>query len=162
MLIPFLQLKLPKVAVYCATCDVLEGDGQVMEALRCFRDMQGELTQDADVGNERAKWELGEWSQWNAAGLLWTSEADFQRRCTEGLEKLADAAFDSQNYGEADRHYSTILSFNQPHHAHALIKRSNTRAMMKLWEDALMDADEVCLISAMLSMLVKYFSGDQT
>ena len=78
---------------------------------------------------------------------LRASNADFQRRCTESLEKLADAAFCSQNYDEADRHYSSILSLDQPDRAHTLNKRSHTRAMMKSWENALVDADEVCLIS---------------
>ena len=110
--------------------------------------MQNELAQVTDVDNERAKWELGEWSRWNPFVSSLSINVEFQRRCTESLEKLADAAFGSQNYNEADIHYSTILSLDQPDRAHMLIKRSNTRAMMKLWENALMDADDVCFISA--------------
>ena len=49
-----------KVAVYHAICDVLEGDGRITEAIEYFREMQNQLAQDTDVGNERARWERGE------------------------------------------------------------------------------------------------------
>ena len=48
-------------------CDILEGDGGVMKAIACFREMQRELTADASTHNERAQWELGEWSRSDAA-----------------------------------------------------------------------------------------------
>ena len=44
-------------------CDVLEGDGRITEAARCFQEMQNELTQATDAGNERVQWEFGEWTK---------------------------------------------------------------------------------------------------
>lgn len=49
----------------------------------------------------------------------------------------------SQNYDEVDKYLSTILLLDPLDPVTTLIKRSKARAMMKLWDDALMDADEV-------------------
>jgi len=49
--------------VYRVMCDILERDGRLTEALRCFRQMQNELAEDAVVCDERVEWELGEWLQ---------------------------------------------------------------------------------------------------
>ena len=57
------QLRLAKVVVYRATCEVLEGDSRLTEAIGCFREMQSQLAQDTDSDNEQARWELGEWSR---------------------------------------------------------------------------------------------------
>ena len=62
------------------------------------------------------------------------------------LEKLAEIAMGSQNYNEAAEHFSTILSLNPLDRIDILIKRSKSRAMMNLWEDALKDADEVYFV----------------
>ena len=76
---------------------------------------------------------------------------DFQQRCTQKLEKLADVAMSSQNYNEAAERFSTILSLNPPNRVDILIKRSKAQVMMNSWEEALKDADEVytsCLSAA--------------
>ena len=49
----------------------------------------------------------------------------------------------SHNYNEAEEHFSTVLSLPTPDRVGILIKRSKARLAMKLWDDALEDADEV-------------------
>ena len=75
------------------------------------------------------------------------SDTDFQQRCAQILEKLADAAMGSQNYNEAAENFSTMLSLNPPNCVDILIKRSKARAMMGSWDDALKDADEVYFVT---------------
>ena len=64
----FAQFKLPGFIIYRAICDILEGNGRVDEAIRCFRSMHTELTTEKSFYNERAQWELGRW--------LWSDAAD--------------------------------------------------------------------------------------
>ena len=54
----------------------------------------------------------------------------------------------SENYTEAVEHFSTMLLLDPEDRVDILIKRSRTRAMMELWEDALRDADEVYSVSS--------------
>ena len=56
---PPVQFKLPRLAVYRVICDILEGDGRVMEAINCFRQMQSELSEETSLHDERAQWEYG-------------------------------------------------------------------------------------------------------
>ena len=53
------QFKLPRFLIYCVICDMVEGDGRVLEAIECFRQMQSELSEDTSMDNERMKWEHG-------------------------------------------------------------------------------------------------------
>jgi len=47
--------------VYRIICNTLlvEGDGRLTEALKCFQQMRNELPEDVGVCDERAEWELG-------------------------------------------------------------------------------------------------------
>lgn len=58
---------------------------------------------------------------------------------------------DSESYDEAVKHFSTILLLDQVDQIDFLIKRGKARASMKLWDDALRDADEVYVASHCLS-----------
>jgi hypothetical protein len=63
------QFKLPRFLVYRAICDVLEGDGRLMEVLECFRQMKIELPEDTSTHDGRAQWELGKGFQpWHSQG----------------------------------------------------------------------------------------------
>ena len=50
--------------------------------------------------------------------------------------------------------YSTALSLNPTNPVGLLLKRSNARAMLGLWEDALKDADKVRLDSPWCLMIL--------
>lgn len=52
---------------------------------------------------------------------------------------------DSKDPKEAILQYSVALSLTPQNPAGLLVKRSKARGMLGLWEDALKDADEVCL-----------------
>ena len=56
------QYMFPRFTIYCALCDILEREGKITEAIGCFRQMQSDATVGASVRNERAGWELSEWS----------------------------------------------------------------------------------------------------
>ena len=57
------QFKLSRFVIYCVICDTLEGDGRVMEAIKIFRQMESELSEDTSMCDERMQWEHGEWLQ---------------------------------------------------------------------------------------------------
>ena len=69
----------------------------------------------------------------------------FTQQCIRSLETLGDDAMPSQNYAEAVAHYSMALSLSPVTRGNILIKRSKAYAAARIWEDALKDADEVCL-----------------
>lgn len=55
------QFKLPKFVIHRVVCDVLEGQGRVVEAITCFRQMESELAGDMNFRDEQAQWILSEW-----------------------------------------------------------------------------------------------------
>ena len=69
------------------------------------------------------------------------------QECIKPLEDLGDAAVQSNNPQEAVLQYSAALSLNPLRPAGLLVKRSKVQAMLELWEEALKDADEVCVSS---------------
>lgn len=71
------------------------------------------------------------------------SEADFRQRCRERLEKLADVAIDTRKYDEAIERFSAMLLLDPVDRVDILIRRSKVQQSMRLWEEALSDADEV-------------------
>ncbi|KAI9571574.1 hypothetical protein HD554DRAFT_2168842 [Boletus coccyginus] len=117
------KFKVPRFVVYRVICDILERDGRVTEALKCFRQMQNELPEDAGAHDERSGWEL-----------------DFKARCMKGLEQNGDIAMDSSSYEGAVAHYSTALTLD-PLSVVLLTKRSRARAGIGSWQDSLEDAD---------------------
>lgn len=68
----------------------------------------------------------------------------FGRRCAEKLEHLGDVAVDAQEHDDAITQYSAALSLGLPI-PHIFVKRSKAYMATGLWEDALSDANEVCL-----------------
>ncbi|KAF8545902.1 hypothetical protein OG21DRAFT_1451345 [Imleria badia] len=101
------KFKLPRVVVYRAICDILEGDGRLTEAIEFFRQMRNELQEDAVMEDARAQWEL-----------------EFRGRCVEKLEKLGDTARDSRKHSQAIEYYSNALSLD-PTNNDIHLKRSN-------------------------------------
>lgn len=61
------------------------------------------------------------------------------------LESQGDGAMRSKNYDSAIAHYSVALTITPAalQVATLFVKRSEARAELSLWEDALKDADEV-------------------
>ena len=57
------QFKLLRFVICRVICDMLEGDGHVMEATKCFRQMQSEISEDTSIQDERVQWEHGGWLQ---------------------------------------------------------------------------------------------------
>jgi hypothetical protein len=61
------------------------------------------------------------------------------------LEDIGNVAVQSKNEKEAIASYSAALSLKPPNPVRLLVKRSQARAKIMLWEDALKDADDVWL-----------------
>ena len=55
------QFKLPSFVIYRVICDILEGNGRIVEAIECFRQMQSELSEDMSMHDEQVQWEHGGW-----------------------------------------------------------------------------------------------------
>ena len=72
-----------------------------------------------------------------------SSTSDFRGRCVEKLTKMGDIAMDSKDYNEAIKWYSNALTFDPTNVCDVLLKRSKVRAVVGLWEEALIDADKV-------------------
>ena len=62
------------------------------------------------------------------------------------LGQLGDTAMDSRNYKEAIGYYSDALSLDPANLADLLIKRTKAQTSKELWEDSLMDTNEVCVV----------------
>jgi hypothetical protein len=61
------------------------------------------------------------------------------------LETLGDTALSSGERDEAIARYTAALSLSPSNPIDILVKRSSTRTSKGLWEDALTDANEVCM-----------------
>ncbi|KAI6142676.1 hypothetical protein BKA82DRAFT_738636 [Pisolithus tinctorius] len=72
--------------------------------------------------------------------------ADFTQKCAATLERLGDDVFGSSRHDNAITQYSAALSPSPPSPTSLLIKRSRTRATKGLWEEALRDTNEVCMV----------------
>ena len=72
------QFKFTRFDIFRVICDVLEGDGRVMEAIECFQQMQRELGEETSIDNERAQWELSE---------------RYRDQCNQGLTKHGTQVF---------------------------------------------------------------------
>ena len=87
------------------------------------------------------------------ANKSFASFVEFVRRCADKLEGLGDAAMDSRRYSEATKYYSTAQLLDPANLANILIKRSEARACMGLWQEALNDANEVRLHFTLYGMV---------
>ena len=68
---------------------------------------------------------------------------DFKYRCLRKLESLGDATMSAGRHSGAISHYSAALSFDPSVPQGLFIKRSKAYIAMRLWEEALNDADKV-------------------
>ena len=65
----------------------------------------------------------------------------------ERLEKLSDIAMDTENYNYAAQLFSAILSLDPTDRVDILLKRCTARVLTKSRDEALSDANEVCVCS---------------
>ena len=72
--------------------------------------------------------------------------SDLKKKCVEMLDGLGDTALRSGKHNEAIAWYTSALSLNPSNPIEILVKRSGARASKGLWEDALTDANEVCVL----------------
>ena len=59
------------------------------------------------------------------------------------LELLGDTALDSGKHDDAIARYTSALSLDPTNPINILVKRSKALASKEMWQDALMDANEV-------------------
>jgi len=71
---------------------------------------------------------------------------DFKERCLEASKSHAEAAIQNGKHDDAIAWYSTAFDLNLASLEHIFMKRSEAYAARGSWENALMDADEVCSI----------------
>ncbi|KAN0082753.1 hypothetical protein V8E55_008548 [Tylopilus felleus] len=107
-------------------CDALYRAGRTLDAVERFRKMTSELGEETSWHDEHRKWASG-----------------FRKRCSTKLERLGDAAVDTQKYNEAISHYTTALSLNPPSPQGIHIKRGKAYMETDSWKQALYDADQV-------------------
>ena len=62
------------------------------------------------------------------------------------LESLGDTALDSGGHDNAIAWYTSAISLDPPNPINILVKRSKARASKEMWQDALMDANQVGVI----------------
>ncbi|KAG6377280.1 hypothetical protein JVT61DRAFT_15065 [Boletus reticuloceps] len=83
---------------------------------------------------------IGEHVSTNEVTTAW--DPDLVKKCLTAFECKGDAAVESENPKGAIVQYSTALYLNPSNPVGLLVKRSNARATLGLWEDALTDADD--------------------
>ncbi|KAF8551245.1 hypothetical protein OG21DRAFT_1487133 [Imleria badia] len=120
-----LGFETPRSMTYRAICERLETIDRTLDASECFLQMMNELAGKMTKHDVQATWAVA-----------------FGRRCTEKLEYLGDGAAEAQQQDDAIAWYSAALSLNLPI-PHILIKRSKAYVAKRLWEDALLDANQV-------------------
>ncbi|KAF8417602.1 hypothetical protein L210DRAFT_3580675, partial [Boletus edulis BED1] len=87
---------------------------------------------------------------------------DLVQKCLTTFETNGDAAAESEDPKGAIIQYSTALYLNPSNPVGLLVKRSNARVTLGLWEDALKDADDVWLrFPRCLMFLNSPDAGDQ-
>ena len=84
------------------------------------------------------------------------------RRCCLGeLEHLGDTAMNTEQYDDAISQYSAALSFNPVVPQGLFVKRSKGYVASGLYEDALNDANKVCIcVMCKLVLLMEPLLGD--
>ncbi|KAF8548150.1 hypothetical protein OG21DRAFT_801293 [Imleria badia] len=87
------KFKVPRFLAYRIVCDILERNGHLTKAIKCYRQMQSEPPEEMGTHDEQVQWGL-----------------DFRKRCVERLEKLGDTAREAKKHDEAIRYYSHALS----------------------------------------------------
>jgi len=126
------------------------GHSEVAEPLSTVVETLGEevLTEEVTTG-----WDPG-MPSYDQSGLscIEVLTSDLVHKCLTTLESVGDVAVRSKNHKRAIVQYSTALSLNPSNPMGLLVKRSNARATLGMWEDALKDADEVWLGLALLSV----------
>lgn len=55
-----LKFKFPRLVTYRILCEGLEKDGGIMDAIGCFQQMAGELTEETIMQGQQAEWVLSE------------------------------------------------------------------------------------------------------
>ena len=148
-----LEFIAPKFTIYRAVCERLETTERLTDAIECFHGMANELGRE--IRGKEATWVLGECSYLQSRWYLCERPlSEFKFRCCRKLEDLGDTAMSTRHYNEAISQYSAALSLNpvalslNPVAPQGLfVKRSKAYMAGGLWEDALNDANKVCVPS---------------
>ncbi|KIK18427.1 hypothetical protein PISMIDRAFT_190214 [Pisolithus microcarpus 441] len=118
----------PDIVAQQHLCQILYADGRMTKTVEILNIIR---TLDEEVQGSKA---TAEWI------------TDFTQKCASRLERAGDEALGSEKHDDAITQYSTALSLNPPSPAGLFVKRSRARAAKELWEDALQDAVEVCIV----------------
>lgn len=118
----------------------------MQEVLDTLREMQSIFRDEIKMSRELHGWLTSEYLYHTRKARLERSSSGFKLRCVEMLESQGDSAMQNKDYDNAVTQYSAALDINPAVlRAPALfLKRSEARAALCSWEDALKDADEVC------------------
>ncbi|KAH7904188.1 hypothetical protein BJ138DRAFT_953522 [Hygrophoropsis aurantiaca] len=104
-------------------CEALYAAGRINEAVESLHAMMDQLDEGTKAMMETKDWLV-----------------DFKHRCTQTSKTLGDEALRSNKYNEAVDQYSAALALD-PSEEVIFIKRSEARAAMGEWKDALEDAN---------------------
>ncbi|KAH7903553.1 hypothetical protein BJ138DRAFT_1131315 [Hygrophoropsis aurantiaca] len=104
-------------------CETLYAADRTNEAVESLHTMMNQLDEGTKAMKETKDWLV-----------------DFRRRCAQTSKTLGDEALRVNNYSEAVDQYSAALALD-PSEADIFIKRSEARAAMAKWKDALEDAE---------------------
>lgn len=97
-------------------------------------------------------------------GIILICIADFKQRCSALYDADGDAARSASDHDKAIALYSAAIDL-APASDNIFIKRSKAELDMKLWEDALLDAQKVreaCVISWTMLIVVTHRSSNST
>ncbi|KAG9310462.1 hypothetical protein JVU11DRAFT_9605 [Chiua virens] len=111
---------------YRAICDHLEACNNMTDAVKCFNQMNNDVTVKTSGNNKQMRWAVA-----------------FRRRFLEKLPSLGGAAASVQRPDDAIAYYSAALSLNPAFPQDILVKRSQAYMVNGLWEDALDDTNQV-------------------
>ena len=150
------EFMVPPFTIYRVVCERLETIDRIMDASECFLQMVDELAEQTDAHVEQAEWVLGEWSRISCwcRRLCDHCMLDFKHRCSRKLEGLGDTAMSAEQHDDAISRYTAALSLNPTAPQDLFIKRSKVYIARGLWEDALNDANQVCLFISCKLVLV--------
>ncbi|KAF8550350.1 TPR-like protein [Imleria badia] len=115
-----------QITVQRYLCEDLYASGRAAEAAEALRKITGTFGEEIRASKVTADWVM-----------------DLKRKCIDTLELLGDTALESAEHDNAIAGYTSALSLDPSKPINILVKRSKARASKGLWEDALMDSNEV-------------------
>ena len=135
-----------EITVQLYHCEDLYAAGHVEEATKTLLKILDTFNEVilASTIRDRA---MGRYRYLDQIALEWRLLSDLKRKCIDALEALGDTALHSGEYDNAISRYTSAMSLDPSSPVNILLKRSRARASKGLWQDALTDANEVCILS---------------